>query len=340
MSRLNGDAFRVPLLEQWKLVGTDQPFSSEGCRTGDGSYLLTARDKNGQLAIVMVRDTCFSLLPTVCPIPMRSQWGTIFYQGPAIVDRERQQGYVMGVDSLNRRQYLLAIDLTSRPSSLTLYYTDTLEHATTIIPVITPDGDLILAGGVHKDNYKPFSAVWLYRFATERNTEASSKMPLALSIIALLAIAALAYLLLYLRRRRSPVADNASMRCDSEDDSGDATLGSVAHYDVDELLERICQYMDEQQPYLQSRLRQSDVAATLGVSTTSISECLTTCRGITFAQFIAEYRVRHAQRLLSNQPDTKLSAVYAEAGFTSESTFFRTFKAITGLSPKEWLAQQ
>ena len=130
------------------------------------------------------------------------------------------------------------------------------------------------------------------------------------------------------------------MRCDSEDDSGDATLGSVAHYDVDELLERICQYMDEQQPYLQSRLRQSDVAATLGVSTTSISECLTTCRGITFAQFIAEYRVRHAQRLLSNQPDTKLSAVYAEAGFTSESTFFRTFKAITGLSPKEWLAQQ
>ena len=35
----------------------------------------------------------------------------------------------------------------------------------------------------------------------------------------------------------------------------------------------------------------------------------------------------------------KLAAVFAESGFTSESTFFRTFKTVTGLSPKEWLAQ-
>ena len=34
----------------------------------------------------------------------------------------------------------------------------------------------------------------------------------------------------------------------------------------------------------------------------------------------------------------KLVAVFRESGFTSESTFFRTFKAVTGLSPKEWLA--
>ena len=97
--------------------------------------------------------------------------------------------------------------------------------------------------------------------------------------------------------------------------------------------------MDEQQPYLQSRLRQSDVAATLGVSTASISDCLNACRGITFAQFLAEYRVRHAQQLLSKHPDIKLAVLLEESGFTSESTFFRTFKTVTGLSPKEWLAQ-
>ena len=36
----------------------------------------------------------------------------------------------------------------------------------------------------------------------------------------------------------------------------------------------------------------------------------------------------------------KVAAIVEQSGFTSESTFFRTFKAVTGLSPKEWLAQQ
>jgi AraC-like DNA-binding protein len=36
----------------------------------------------------------------------------------------------------------------------------------------------------------------------------------------------------------------------------------------------------------------------------------------------------------------KLVAVIEQSGFASESTFFRTFKAVTGLSPKEWLAQK
>jgi AraC-like DNA-binding protein len=28
-----------------------------------------------------------------------------------------------------------------------------------------------------------------------------------------------------------------------------------------------------------------------------------------------------------------------EAGFGSEQTFFKTFRAATGISPKEWMAQ-
>ena len=36
-------------------------------------------------------------------------------------------------------------------------------------------------------------------------------------------------------------------------------------------------------------------------------------------------------------PDMKLAAVISQSGFTSESTFFCTFKAVAGMSPKEWL---
>ena len=105
-------------------------------------------------------------------------------------------------------------------------------------------------------------------------------------------------------------------------------------------MELICQVIERDRQYLTSRLRLSDIAVELGVNVTALAECIDRQRHCTFAQLIAEYRVRHVQQLLSEHPDMKLSAVIAESGFTSESTFFRSFKAVTGLSPKEWLAQR
>ena len=107
-----------------------------------------------------------------------------------------------------------------------------------------------------------------------------------------------------------------------------------------ELMSRICQVIERDNQYLTSRLRLSDIAVELGVSVNTLTDCIDSQRHCTFAQLIAEYRVRHAQKLLSEHPDMKLSALIAMSGFNSESTFFRSFKAVTGLSPKEWLAQK
>ena len=105
-------------------------------------------------------------------------------------------------------------------------------------------------------------------------------------------------------------------------------------------MQRICQFLEHDRRYLQHRFKLSDVATELGVSVSAIADCLASQRGITFAQLLGEYRVRCAQQLLHNQPDMKVSELISQSGFTSETTFFRTFKAVTGLSPKEWLAQQ
>ena len=35
-----------------------------------------------------------------------------------------------------------------------------------------------------------------------------------------------------------------------------------------------------------------------------------------------------------------MSAIAIEAGFTTDAWFFRTFKAVTGITPNEWRAQQ
>ena len=335
VDRLKGDAFRVPLLEQWRPVYTDQPFSSEACSIGHHSYLLTATDTDGQLGIIVVsdkaigsvdedREACFSLLPTVCPIPMSCQSVPIFYKGPMVVDSLRQRGYVLGVDSLYQRQYILAVDYAEQPAGLTLYYADSIGHATITIPMMTPEGDLLLVGGIAGDNYKPLSTVWLYRFATvpqSADTVASGAtilwFVLALGVLTVFAC------VLYLYRKR---------KCMAPEQPSDQTPAQPTIL----LMERIAQLLERDQRYL-TRMKVSDVAVELGVSVSEVTECISQQHGCTFAQLMAAYRVRYAQQLLVAQPDMKLATIIAQSGFTSETTFFRSFKEVVGMSPKEWI---
>ena len=335
VDRVKGEAFRVPLLEQWRPVYTDQPFNSKACSIGRHSYLLMATNADGQLGIIKVsdkaigstgedREACFSLLPTVCPIPMRCQSVPVFYKGPVVVDTLHQRGYVIGVDSLYQRQYILAVDYAEQPAGLTLYYADSIGHATVTIPMVTPEGDLLLVGGIAGDNYKPLSTVWLYRFATvpqAADTVASGAtilwLVLALSVLTVFAC------VLYLYRKR---------KCMAPEQPSDQTPAQPTI----QLMERIAQLLERDQRYL-TRMKVSDVAVELGISVSEVNESISQQHGCTFAQLMATYRVRYAQQLLVAQPDMKLATIIAQSGFTSETTFFRSFKEVVGMSPKEWI---
>lgn len=345
---VKGEAFRIPLLEQWKLLYQDIPFNTDVSAIDDFTYLLPATDEMGQSVIVLAQSgsasvppTTFSLLPTVTPLPRRSPVGPILYKSPVVVDRQRQRGYVIGTDSLSIHQYILTIDYATLPAALTLYYTDSLEHAAYTMPVLTPDGDLILAGGIDGNNYKPLASVWCYHFATPMPQAAEAPrqggFPWLWVMIALVAVGTITYIIINRADGASEADGTSGTNGITENQESQKTVPTP---DYEELLRRLCALLEERQLYLASRLRLTDVAAELGVSVSSITDGLTACRGITFTQLLAEYRVRHAQQLMTEQPDMKIAAVISASGFTSESTFFRTFKAVTGLSPKEWLAQQ
>ena len=107
---------------------------------------------------------------------------------------------------------------------------------------------------------------------------------------------------------------------------------------IESLFERICELMESQKLYLSSDLKLSDVASALGTNRNYISDCINSQRGCSFTQFVNTYRVEHAKKLLRTQPDMKLSEVCTASGFASESTFFRTFKAVTGMTPSEYKA--
>ena len=102
------------------------------------------------------------------------------------------------------------------------------------------------------------------------------------------------------------------------------------------LMQRINDVMEKEKPYLDSDLKLSDLATALGTNRNTISSCINSQYGSSFSQFVNSYRISHAQKLMRTQPNMKISEVWATSGFTTESSFFRSFKAVTGMTPSEW----
>ena len=339
VDRLKGESFRVPLLETWQPYIIGQTPHSDDSFIGDKekgifAYLLAVKDSTGQVAIAEVRDTVFSLLPTVSPVPMKSQFGAIHYESPVIVDRQAQRGYVTGGDSLGRK-YILCINYAERPAPLTLYYTDPLPEAAGGIPVLTEEGNLILAGGIALGGtyFTPSSAVWLFPVGHRADSEAADtgnevhRYWIWILLTALIILALIAWILFRTNRIRRT-------RELSSNESTEPVPASPAN----QLMQRIEALMEEQRLYLNSDLKMGDVAAKLGVHQNEVSACINNCKGYSFSQFINGYRVTYAQQLLRDHPEKKMAQVGLESGFANDTTFYRVFKSITGFTPSEWLS--
>ena len=124
----------------------------------------------------------------------------------------------------------------------------------------------------------------------------------------------------------------------SSGESEDQIEPSTAKSD-EQLMQRVRQLMEEQKPYLNSELKVADLADALKVRRNLISDCVSSQEGCTFSTFVNKYRVEHAKQLLRQHPDMKINTVGHESGFANETSFFRTFKAITGMTPSEWKGQ-
>jgi AraC-like DNA-binding protein len=332
VDRLHGEAIRDTLFSTWRPLHYDLSQHSDDSFIGDEAqhfyrYLLPVENGQGQLAIVDVRDTVFSLLPTICPIPMKSQWGAIKYITPVFADRLQHRGYVLGFDE-TRRVYALCIDYAQIPAKLTLYHTDPLPNDAGMlgIPVLTKDGNMVVTGGIDykapNENFLPKASVWLLRFNGKSKSEASLWPWLWIIILLLFLIAAF----YYLRQRKARRA-----RIELE------TVDEPVSINVDtQLMQRITILMEEKQLFKVSDLKVSDIANELRTNARYVSDCIKNSTNYSFTQYVNSYRIQHAQQIMRDFPDQKISTVFLDSGFTNETTFFRAFKAITGMTPKDW----
>lgn len=58
--------------------------------------------------------------------------------------------------------------------------------------------------------------------------------------------------------------------------------------------------------------------------------------GLGFSEYLNEYRLKEAQKMLIDYPDLSISAISERCGFNSQHYFSQMFRKATGLSPRDY----
>ncbi|AZA77186.1 AraC family transcriptional regulator [Chryseobacterium sp. G0186] len=100
-------------------------------------------------------------------------------------------------------------------------------------------------------------------------------------------------------------------------------------------LELLCK---DEHIYTDSTLNREKVAEKLGISAGYLSQIVNTITGDNFAHYINQYRVEAVKEMISNSEyeNYTLLTMGLESGFTSKTTFYNSFKKVTGQTPNEY----
>ena len=343
---LDGPSYVPELFERWSPYEDFHSIRMDDCKAVDPQsgrevYLFGASDAEGNQAILSFSEGTFSRIMTDYEIPTEGPWGPILWGGFVLVDRVRGVALLKG-SSDDARAYLLSVDclpvFRGEAASVVVYYTNPLPERLCGPTVILPDGRFVQAGGhVPLDpmgNYNPSASVYAFSpFAEEAVAPAAKRLPKwPLVLAALLVLTATALLL---TRPRKPEGEGGEGQEAEPEGPAAPETGRQR-----ELFTRIEALMAEKELFRQKGLGVADLATQLGTNTKYISNCINAEAGCPFNEYVNGYRVRHAQHLLQEHPGMRLSDVADAAGFSGESSFYRNFKAVTGRTPAEWLADR
>lgn len=105
---------------------------------------------------------------------------------------------------------------------------------------------------------------------------------------------------------------------------------------VIEIEEKINILFETKKIYTNPDLTLSILAKELNVRPQLLSQFINDNLNKSFTQFINEYRIEEAKRLLKEGTQFKIDAIGFESGFNSSSTFYSSFKKFTGTTPSNY----
>jgi len=108
---------------------------------------------------------------------------------------------------------------------------------------------------------------------------------------------------------------------------------------LNKLFSEVEYLLDTEKLYTIPDLNINTLAKKLNSNRTYLSRAINSVSGKTFIEFINEYRIAEAKRLLYNKESVLITidAIGSKAGFNSKATFFRVFKSISGVTPSYFL---
>lgn len=117
-------------------------------------------------------------------------------------------------------------------------------------------------------------------------------------------------------------------------EQGAVVTDSVYHA----IFQQLDQMITAKQWFLKPRLTLNDVSQLSGLQIREISRAINLVTEKSFNEYINHYRVEFVCRLLSTEPNRSLSAIAADAGFSSKASFNKVFKQLVGVTPSAYKA--
>lgn len=110
---------------------------------------------------------------------------------------------------------------------------------------------------------------------------------------------------------------------------------------MDQIEERLLEYMQQEKPYLNAHLTIGELAAAISSNEADISLLLNSKMNVNWSNFVNAYRVDEMKRRLIKGGLDKytITTLAEQCGFVSKTTFYRVFKQIAGMTPAEYYKQ-
>lgn len=130
---------------------------------------------------------------------------------------------------------------------------------------------------------------------------------------------------------------NGSDGEEAEEVLSDAAKGDESYR---ELYYRVLLVMEKERPFLNPELNISLLAKAVATNRTYLSSAINRMTGSSFSVWLAEYRVNYVIQLMETGGFDNIDELYEQAGFGSKTSFYRQFKQITGLTPKQFVKRR
>lgn len=112
---------------------------------------------------------------------------------------------------------------------------------------------------------------------------------------------------------------------------------SIPESKIQKIIVEIMEYCEKEEPYLESDFNMDSFSQKLKIPKHQLTWILNKEIGKNFFQFINEYRIREAKKMLSDKNNVySIEAIGYDCGFNSKSSFFTTFKKNTGMTPLQY----